>query len=90
MSDASTPRTVSGFNLQQLDDDMLLYHPGLTKTIHLNETASLIWQLCDGVRSTGDIILALQEAFPEHREEIPADVTAALRKLRLDGAIEFV
>lgn len=89
MSDAPTPRTVSGFSLQQLDDEMLLYHPGLTKTIHLNETASLIWQLCDGARSTSDIILALQDVFPEHSQQIPADVHTTLRKLQIDGAIEF-
>lgn len=61
------PRQVSGFSLQRLDDDVLLYHPGLTRTLHLNDTAALIWQLCDGTRAVDAIVHALQDAFPEHR-----------------------
>lgn len=80
---------MSGFTLQQLDDETLLYHAGLTKTIHLNETASLIWQLCDGQRTTEAIITTLQDAYPEHHEEIPGDVQRTLARLHHDGAIEF-
>lgn len=83
------PRQVSGFSLQRLDDDVLLYHPGLTRTLHLNDTAALIWQLCDGTRAIDAIVQALQEAFPEHREQIASDVPLTLQQLERDGAIEF-
>lgn len=83
------PRQVSGFSLQRLDDDMLLYHPGLTRTLHLNDTAALVWQMCDGTRAIDVIVQTLQEAFPEHREQIALDVPATLQQLERDGAIEF-
>lgn len=89
MTPARIPRQVSQFRLERLDDDLLLYHPGLTKTVHLNETASLIWQLCDGVRSIEDIATMLQETFPDTAAEIAADVEAALSRLADEGAIEF-
>ncbi len=83
------PRQVSGFSLQRLDDDVLLYHPGLTRTLHLNDTAALIWQLCDGTRAVDAIVHALQDAFPEHGDDIAQDVPSTLQQLERDGAIEF-
>ena len=45
------PTPVEHFLAERLDDDILLGHPGLAKTIRLNQTASLIWGLCDGQRT---------------------------------------
>ena len=87
--DSSTPRPLPGFALQQLDDDTLLYHAESTRTIHLNETAALIWQLCNGKRSTEDIIAVLQDAYPEDAADIPRDVELVLHRLASDRAIEF-
>jgi coenzyme PQQ biosynthesis protein PqqD len=84
------PRQVPGFSLQALDNELLLYQPGLTKTVHLNQTASLIWQLCDGQRSVDDIVALLEDSFPDDSARIAADVAAALKGLQRDGAIEFV
>lgn len=83
------PRQVSGFTLERLDDELLLYHPGLTRTVHLNETASLIWQLCDGRRSSQQITALLQESYPDGGAQIVEDVETALMRLARDGAIEF-
>jgi len=83
------PRQVSGFSLQRLDDEVLLYHPGLTRTLHLNDTAALIWQLCDGTTPVGTIVATLQEAFPEHSDAIATDVPVTLQQLHRDGAIEY-
>jgi hypothetical protein len=89
MTSARIPRQISSFRLERLDDDLLLYHPGLTKTVHLNETASLIWQLCDGVRSVEDIATLLQESFPNEAAQIAADIETTLSRLADEGAIEF-
>ncbi|MGE4055263.1 MAG: PqqD family protein, partial [Vicinamibacterales bacterium] len=59
------PSRVEHFSLERLDNEILLYHPGLTKAIHLNETAALVWELCDGQRSIAEIGTLLGEAFPE-------------------------
>ena len=89
MTSGRIPRQVSQFRLEQLDDDLLLYYPGLTKTVHLNETASLIWQLCDGTRSIEDIATVLREAFPDTAAQISVDVDTTLARLAGAGAIEF-
>ena len=36
------------FRLEKMDDELLLFNPKSTNILYLNETASLIWQLCDG------------------------------------------
>lgn len=88
MTSASIPRQVSGFALQQMGDDVLLYHAGLTRTVHLNDTAALIWQLCDGQRQVDAIVAVLEDAYPEASAEVREDVLAALDRLQRDGVIE--
>jgi pyrroloquinoline quinone biosynthesis protein D len=88
MTSASIPRQVSGFALQQMGDDVLLYHAGLTRTVHLNDTAALIWQLCDGQRQVDAIVAVLEDAYPEAATEVREDVLAALGQLQRDGVIE--
>lgn len=87
--DRKVPRPKSDYRLEQMDDELLLYHPGETKTVYLNQTASLVWQLCDGERSAGDITRLLQDSFPESSDQIAADVRAALAEFERHGAIEY-
>ena len=47
----SKPRRKTDYRLEQLDGEMVLYHPSETKILYFNQTASLIWQLCDGERT---------------------------------------
>jgi hypothetical protein len=42
--------------------------------IYLNETATVIWKLCDGTRSVKEIIDLLVEAFPDAASDVRADV----------------
>lgn len=83
------PVPVPLFRLEPLDGQLLLYHPGLTRTVHLNEEASLVWRLCDGRRSNQEIVRLLQETYPEEAHRIADDVEATLRRLEHEGAIEF-
>ena len=82
-------RMVPHFLLERLDGDILLYHPGLTKTIRLNETASAIWELCDGRHSVREIVELLGEAFPEAHPDVLADVEATVRRFADEGAVTF-
>jgi Coenzyme PQQ synthesis protein D (PqqD) len=89
MTPARIPRQASGFHLEEMDGELLLYHPGSTRTVLLNETASLVWRLCDGHRSSSAIASLLREAFPEQADAIDEDLKHTLTRLADEGAIEF-
>ncbi len=83
------PSRVEHFSLERLDNEILLYHPGLTKAIHLNETAALVWELCDGKRSVAEIGSLLGDAFPEQADEVRNDVGAVVDRLSTEGALQL-
>ena len=84
------PRRKPDFRLELLDNEMLLYHPAETKILHFNQTASLIWQLCDGERTAAEMISLLSESYPESAGEVTADVQSTLQQFAEQGCIELV
>lgn len=83
------PSRVEHFSLERLDNEILLYHPGLTKAIHLNETAALVWELCDGLRSVEEIGTLLADAFPDQTDQVQSDVAAVVARLSTEGALQL-
>jgi len=84
------PRQTADFRLEQLDGELLLYHPGQTTIMYCNSTASLIWGLCDGQRSVQDIIDLLSAAYEQAAAAVAADVKATLGQFHQHGAIGYV
>ena len=84
------PRRKPDYRLEAIDNELLLYHPIETKILYCNETASLIWQLCDGQRTPQEITTLLAEAFPEAADTIADDVESTLQQFSQHGAVEFV
>ena len=89
MNRISKPVRQAGFQLEIMDDKFLLYHPGGTQIIQFNQTAAVVWQLCDGQRTVDDIIHLLQEAYPESAVEIDADVQEVLNQCVNRGCIDL-
>jgi len=89
MPDKDIPIPNPEFKLEELDSELLLYHPAKTKTVYMNETASLVWQLCDGKRSVGEITGLLKESFPDAADRVSEDVQSTLKTFAEHGAIEF-
>lgn len=89
-STAAKPRPKPDYRIERLDGEILLYHPASTKVMYLNETASLIWRLCDGTRTTADIAGLLQEAFPEQAATIADEVESTLRRFVEQDALELL
>ncbi len=67
--------------LERIDGEVSVYHPTLATAVYLNETGALIWELCDGSRSVGDIITTLCEHYPESSAQIEIDVTSLISQL---------
>jgi len=84
------PRRKEDFRLEEVAGELLLYHPGSTKILYCNKTASLLWQLCDGTRSIEEIKVTLREAFPEAADSISDDVEETLKKFLEHDALELV
>ncbi len=83
----SKPQRAPHYQLQVVDGELLLFSPAHTQILYCNETASLIWELCDGQRSVQDIVDLLAKAFPEAGTTIAPDVQATLHHLHHHGAI---
>ena len=85
-----TPQTKSGFELEEIDGELLLYSPSSTRSVYMNSTASIIWRLCDGNQNVAEIIELLKEAFPEAADKIEQDVVDSISLFKENGAIELV
>lgn len=53
---------------------------GDQRRIKLNDSSMLIWQLCEGENSVGEIIQALQQEYPDV-EDMDKDIQRALDEL---------
>lgn len=85
----SVPTHASDCREERLDRELLVYCPGTARAVHLNEAAALVWELCNGTRTVGQIVDLLREAYPVAAERIMTDVEQALRRLDESGALWF-
>ena len=89
MSPDPMPRKNGFVEVEEMDNESLLYRRPSKTASYLNETATVIWKLCDGTRSTDDIIAVLSQSFPEDAEQIRADVKATVDQLIQAGALRM-
>lgn len=82
------PKQCAGFLIEKMDGEMVLFHPARNIIIHSNETAALIWQMCDGNNTVQDIVDILSGAYPDARAQIAKDVPETIQKLRAQGALD--
>lgn len=78
---ARRPARRNGYRLEALDGELLLYHPDETKVLYCNNTAALVWHLCDGSRTVRELIDLLVKVFPESADQLTNDVSAAIQEL---------
>jgi len=82
------PRRAGGYAVEQLEDELLLFHPGRGSIVALNPAAVLVWNLCDGVRTAGEIADLIAAAYPEAADRVHADVDEIVALLAGHGALE--
>jgi hypothetical protein len=75
--------------VEDIDNESLIYRQAAKSAVYLNETATVIWKLCDGTRSAREIAAVLAEAYPEEAETIAADVAATIDELINVGALKL-
>ena len=57
------PRQADGLEVNEADDGLVVYDPAHDMVHHLNESASLIFDLCDGTRDVDGIARVVGEAY---------------------------
>ena len=88
MNRNGSPRQKAGYEFNDLDGECMVYSFAEAKALYLNETASLIWKLCDGRRTVGAIEDLLREAYPD-ASQLRDDVDAAFQVFLEQGVMEL-
>ena len=74
-------------HMEELDDEVLLYNPTNNKTLYINKSASVIWQLCNGDQTVDEIINMIQDAYPSDDEGLRQDILDTLNSLADNDAV---
>lgn len=67
--------------------ETVLYTESGAKAVYLNDTACMVWKLCKDGLTVGQIIAALEDAYPMQKDRICPDVLAACGLLLHHGVV---
>lgn len=87
ISDSSRPTRNPDFEISVVDDEAILLNAATLQVAHLNRSAALIWQLCDGARALGGLRALLTAAYPETAAEVATDLVETVAALAEIGAL---
>lgn len=59
----ANPRQAEALEVNEADDGLVVYDAGRDQVHHLNPTAAVIFDLCDGSRDADEIAAVLAELF---------------------------
>ena len=65
----------------QILDEVVLYRPGAAQALSLNESARVIWELCEGKRTVEEICIALGDLLAVPPERLRDDVWGGVNRL---------
>lgn len=88
MNRLAIPRPRNDFKFVELEGESMLYRGDEGQALYLNDTASLLWKLCDGQRSVAAIEELLRDAYPD-AADVSADVETAFGLFLGHGAVEM-
>ena len=89
-SSAKMPLRKPEYRLEKMDNEILLFNPNTSNVLYLNESASLVWQLCDGQHSVEEMVKLLADAYPEAAAAIKKDVHETIELFISNGAVLLV
>jgi hypothetical protein len=80
-------RPKDGLETEDTGYEILVYLSGGDKTLYLNDTAAIVWRLCNGEMTASGMIDLLIEAYPESAEDIRVEVLETLRRFVEQGLV---
>ena len=57
------PTMAEGLDVNETDDGLIIYQESTDRVHHLNPTAAVVFELCDGTRSVEEITRLVAETF---------------------------
>ena len=75
---------------RRLFDEGVLIHQDQAEAIVINDTGMAFLELCDGQRSTGDIIIGMKSQFGVEVDVLAADLEPFIKELAKGGIIQPV
>lgn len=69
--------------------EVLVYLPGGDRTLYLNDSAAIVWRLCNGALSGAEIADLLEEAYPDAADSLRTDVAATLQDLLAQELVQI-
>ncbi len=85
----SIPGQVAGFELNKTAYCYFLKETENNTMVKLNDSSALIWQVCTGEWTVGEIIDVLKESYPDAAESMEQDVYQALSLLVSEGTVQL-
>lgn len=67
---------------EELDDELVLYHPATNQVTALNRTAADVWLLSNGKYTSDEIVSRLAGSYGVDPAQIRSDVERAIEMLR--------
>jgi PqqD family protein of HPr-rel-A system len=78
----SFPKSRADLTIVHLDGESVVYDEESGDLHHLNPTASVVLDLCDGSSTIGELSAALAQAFGEPTGRVEPDVRTLIRQFR--------
>ena len=85
-TEVKRPMRREGIRAETIDGETVLYDPLRGHAVYLNETASLIWQLCDGSRTADEMATALQRELPG-KPQVGEDMRETIARFAAAGLL---
>ena len=86
-TDDTVPEQTEGYELQKTACCYFLREPVSQNLVKLNDSSALIWQVCTGEWTVGEIIDVPKESYPDAADAMDNDVMQALDMLYGEGLI---
>ena len=77
------------YRLANTDGEGLLYNQQTMALVHLNESATVIWQLCDGRRTVEEIVDILRSAYPGQTHRLETETHDAIREFDAHDMLDW-
>jgi hypothetical protein len=75
----------SGLDVNEVPDGYIVYQVAADRVHYLNNTAAIVFELCDGARDTDDIVSRMKKIFEGAADN---EVEACIESLLKEGLVQ--